>query len=72
MGFVEFFDQKGGLIRRVDNRWILIEGLDRRTFGEFPDIRLRVEGNDVERVIVTQSAIIIQGKQGRMQTSHSP
>src|ERR1700722_15819387 len=41
MGFVEFYDSSGGLIRRINNRWIIIEGLFRQTSGEFPEIRLR-------------------------------
>jgi hypothetical protein len=72
MGFVEFYDPKGGLIQRVDNRWILIEGLDRRTSGEFPQIRLRVEGDDVGHVIVTSTAIIIQGKRAKGQAPPNP
>jgi len=62
MGFVEFYDSRGGLIRRVDNRWIIIEGLHRKTSGEFPEIRLRVEGKDVGEITVTRTAIVIQGK----------
>jgi hypothetical protein len=72
LGFVEFYDAKGGLIRRVDNRWILIEGLERRTSGEFPQIRLRVEGDDVGHVIVTPTAIIMQGKPSKKQASPNP
>ena len=62
MGFVEFYDARGGLIRRIDNRWIIIEGLDRKTSGDFPEIRLRVEGDGVGRITVTRTAIILQGK----------
>ncbi|HUI00177.1 MAG TPA: hypothetical protein VLX56_00945 [Nitrososphaerales archaeon] len=72
LGFVEFYDSKGGLIQRVDNRWILIEDLDRRTSGEFPHIRLRVEGDAVGRVIVTPTAIIIQGKRAGKQAPPEP
>jgi hypothetical protein len=72
LGFVEFYDPKGGLIQRVDNRWILIEGLDRRTFGEFPQIRLRVEGNDVGHIVVTPTVIIIQGKHAETKASPDP
>jgi hypothetical protein len=65
MGFVEFYDSRGGLIQRIDNRWIIIEGLHRKTSGEFPQIRLRVEGKDVAEITVTQTAIVIQGKPPR-------
>jgi hypothetical protein len=69
MGFVEFYDSRGGLIQRINNRWIIIEGLDRRTTGEFPEIRLRVEGKDVGAITVTRTAIVIQGKPPVMQAS---
>lgn len=72
MGFVDFYDSKGGLIQHVDNRWILVENLDRKTSGEFPHIRLRVEGEDVGRVIVTSTAIIIQGTRTKRQDAADP
>jgi hypothetical protein len=62
MGFVEFYDSRGGLIQRINNRWIIIEGLYRKTSGEFPEIRLRVEGRDVGAITLTRTAIVIQGK----------
>lgn len=62
MGFVEFYDANGSSLGRVDNRWIIIEGVNRRTTGEYPGVRIRIEGNDVGRITVTQTAIIIQSK----------
>ena len=61
MGFVEFFSAKGDLLRRVDNRWIVIEDASRKTTGEYPKIRLRMERKDVKNIIVTRSTIILQG-----------
>jgi hypothetical protein len=63
MGFVEFFNAKGDLLRRVENRWIIIEDASRKTTGEYPKIRLRMERKDVKNIIVTRSAIILQGSQ---------
>jgi hypothetical protein len=63
MGFVEFFNAKGELLRRVDNRWIIIEDASRKTTGEYPKIRLRMERKDVKNIIVTRSTIILQGSQ---------
>ncbi|MDA4123154.1 MAG: hypothetical protein OK456_08260 [Thaumarchaeota archaeon] len=60
-GFVDFYNAKGEIIRGFNNRWIIIEGADRRTVGEFPKIRLRADRKDVGDVIVTRSAIIITG-----------
>lgn len=65
LGFVEFFDPKGTLIRRMNNRWILIEDADRKSVGEYPRIRLRIDKNDIDRVFATRTAIIIQGKPHR-------
>lgn len=62
MGFVEFFDAGGASLGRVDNRWIIIEGVDRKTTGEYPMVRIRIEGGDVGRITVTQTAIVIQDK----------
>jgi len=63
MGFVEFFNAKGDLLRRVENRWIIIEDAGRKTTGEYPKIRLRMERRDVKNIIVTRTAIILQGSQ---------
>jgi hypothetical protein len=62
MGFVEFYNSDGLSIGRVDNRWLIIEGVDRRTFGEFPNIRLRVERDNIEKITVTRTTIVLQGK----------
>ena len=36
MGFVEFYDSRGGLIQRINNRWIIIEGLVQTDVGRVP------------------------------------
>ena len=61
-GFVEFYDISGKLVYVINNRWIIIEGVDRKSVGTYPTIRLRIERGDVERIITTQTAVIIQGK----------
>ena len=61
MGFVEFFNPKGDLLRRIENRWIIVEDASRRTTGAYPKIRIRMERKDVKNIIVTRSTIILQG-----------
>lgn len=60
MGFVEFYDAAGRSVGRLDNRWIIIEGVNRRTFGEPPRIRIRVERKEIGRIIASNTALIIQ------------
>jgi hypothetical protein len=62
LGFVEFFDISGSLVHVINNHWIVIEGIDRKTVGEYPKIRLRIERKDVARIITTATVVIIQGK----------
>jgi hypothetical protein len=62
MGFVEFYDSEGSSVGRVDNRWIIIEGVNRRTVGEYPALRIRAERADIAEMTVTQTAIILEGK----------
>ena len=61
MGFVEFYNVKGDLLRRIENRWIVIEDASRRTTGEYPKIRLRMERKDIKDIIVTRTVIVLQG-----------
>jgi hypothetical protein len=63
MGFVEFFNAKGDLLRRIDNRWIIIEDAGRKTVGDYPRIRLRMERSEVKNIIVTRTVIVLQGSQ---------
>lgn len=60
-GYVEFFDKNGKLLRTINERWIVVEGLDRKTVGEYPHIRLRVERENVKKIIVTKTAAVISG-----------
>lgn len=62
LGFVEFYDARGELVRRMNNKWVIIEGVDRKSVGEYPKIRLRVERSDVGQIISSQTVLIIQGK----------
>jgi hypothetical protein len=61
MGFVEFFDEADHLVSRLNQKWIFVEGVRRQTIGEYPAIRIRVERNDVQKIIVTRSCVILQG-----------
>jgi hypothetical protein len=63
MGFVEFYDAEGALVGRVDNRWMIIEGVNRRTVGDYPALRIRVERPDISGMTVTQTAVVLQGRQ---------
>ena len=65
MGFIEFFDQDGEIIGRLNNRWIIVEDVNRRTTGELPKIRIRIERKDIGRIMVSRSSVIIMGKDGR-------
>jgi hypothetical protein len=62
LGFVEFYSSGGELVRRLNNRWIVVEDVDRRSVGDYPKIRLRIDKKDIQRVVTTRSAVIIQGK----------
>lgn len=61
MGFLELYDSNGARIRRFNNRWIVVEGARRRTVGEFPAIRIRIDRKDVGKIIVTNTVLIVQG-----------
>lgn len=62
-GFLEFYDASGNLVYVINNKWIVIEGLDRKTVGAYPKIRLRIDRKDVERIITSRTVVIVQGKQ---------
>lgn len=62
MGFVEFYRSDDSRIAKVQNRWIIAEGLRRRTVGEYPGVRIRVERGDVDGITLTGTAIVIRGK----------
>lgn len=61
LGFIEFHDKDGGVIKRLNNRWVIVENTNRKGVGDYPKIRFRVDKKDIGRVIATQSAIVIQG-----------
>jgi len=60
-GFVEFYDVNNKLLKRISEKWIIVENLSRKTIGEFPNIRLRVERQNVKKIVVTKSAVVIEG-----------
>ena len=60
-GFVEFCNERGQVVRTLDNKWIVVEDLCRKTTGELPKIRLRVQKRDISHVVVTKSTVIIVG-----------
>jgi hypothetical protein len=60
-GFIDFYDENHKLVTTLSNKWIIVEDLKRRTIGEFPNIRLRVEKKDVKEIIITQTTAIIIG-----------
>jgi len=65
LGFLEFYSAADKLVKRLNNRWILIEDLDRRSVGEYPTIRLRIEKKDVHRIVTTRTSVILQGKMNK-------
>jgi hypothetical protein len=70
MGFLEFHGADGSLVGKLDNRWIIIEGVNRKTYGEYPGVRIRVERKDVGGIAVTDTAVIISGP--ATETSKTP
>ena len=60
-GFVEFYDSSNKLLKTVHEKWIFVEDLARKTVGEYPMIRLRVEREHVKEILMTKNAIIIRG-----------
>jgi len=62
LGFLEFYSPENKLVKRLNNRWIIIEDIDRKSVGEYPSIRLRIEKKDVTRIISTRTSVVIQGK----------
>jgi hypothetical protein len=63
-GILEFRDRDNTVVKRIDDRWIVVENLARKTIGEFPDIRLTVRREDIENILLTDTCVIIQGKTG--------
>jgi hypothetical protein len=64
MGFVEFCTKDGEVIGRINNRWIIVEDANRRTTGELPKIRIRIERKDIGKIILTRSSVLIMSKDG--------
>jgi hypothetical protein len=61
-GFVEFRDQENVVLKRIDDRWIAVENLRRKTVGTFPNIRLEAKKEDIENIVLTNTCIVIEGK----------
>jgi hypothetical protein len=64
MGFVEFLNQEGEVVGRVNNRWIIVEDVIRKTTGELPKIRIRVDRKDIGSIMVSRSSVVITSKDG--------
>jgi len=41
---------------------IVVEDVDRKSVGEYPKIRLRIDKKDIQRVVTTRSTVIVQGR----------
>lgn len=61
LGFVDFFDGDDQHIMRIEQRWIVLEDIARKTWGEYPNIRLRIERSDIGDIMVTASCVVIRG-----------
>jgi hypothetical protein len=62
-GFVEFYDERDTLIAQLKNKWLILEDVARRTVGQFPKIRFRIERCDVAEILLSRTAMIIIGKE---------
>lgn len=62
MGFVEFYDANASPVGRAENRWIIIERVKRRTFGEYPNVRIRIDRKDIGAITMTGTALVVKGK----------
>jgi hypothetical protein len=61
-GFVEFYDARGELVKRLNNKRVVVEDIERKSVGEYPKIRLRIEGKDVGKILTTKTTVVVQGK----------
>lgn len=61
-GFVEFYDSGNQVLKKIAEKWVVVENLSHETVGEFPGIRLVAKREDIERIVVTDSCIVIEGK----------
>jgi hypothetical protein len=62
MGFVEFCDEENRVLSSINNKWVIVEDIPRRTWGQYPKIRLRIEKSDVGNLEVGRSYVAIIGK----------
>jgi hypothetical protein len=62
LGFLEFYNSEDKMVGRLNNRWIMIEDVDRKSVGDYPKIRLRIERKDVQKIITTRTSVAIQGR----------
>lgn len=56
LGFVEFYGVTGKRTHAINNRRVLTEGIDRKSVGVYPHIRLRIERKDRGRILTTRTA----------------
>ena len=59
--FVEFYDMNHELLKKINEKWLVVEDVTRKTVGEYPNIRFRVEREDIKRIVVTKTALILMG-----------
>ena len=64
MGFVEFCNEAGEVLSRINNKWVIVEDANRRTTGELPKIRIRIDRKDIGRIIISRSSAIIMSRNG--------
>lgn len=61
MGCLEFTDQQGHVLARINNKWVFLEGTMCQTIGEYPTIRMRIKASDIGELIITSTCAIIRG-----------
>jgi hypothetical protein len=61
LGFVEYVDAGGQLLRKLPNRIVLTENLTQRTVGSYPRIRLRSARDEVGGLVISGTACVIVG-----------
>lgn len=59
-GFVEFF-KDGKKIQFIDDKLVIVEGIQRQTAGEIGDLRLKVPRESIAEIVMTESAVILRG-----------
>ncbi len=61
-GFLEFYDDNDALLSKVGDIWLALEDVTRHSVGQYPNLRFRVEKEDVKEIVLTGTAAIVVGK----------